>query len=435
MADSKPPTDNFNVQITTIKLNGASNYVLWSQAFEVYVTARRKMSYLAMTPPDPTDDKYDDWKFFSFNQEGKSIGEYYSSLKRMWEELNVYQPISTDASVIKSQRSEFLRVVSLSVVKSDPTLVSKDNSALFISTGGHGRGGGTSSRGCGSGSGCGAGSGGRGTGSHLAGSFSGDSGSRWCSHCGRPNHTIYKCWLKHGKPQWAREQFANAAVSDGAVDSVHPPDTTHGSSTGSGSSSNDLVSQLLQRVQKLEASSSTSTAVLAHPGTSTACFASSSSPWVIDSGASSYMTGKPNLCSSFTQSAVPSRISIADGSFIPVTGHEDIPLSSDLSLSDVLHVPKLPPNLLSISQLTKTLNCSITFHPSHCVIQDLATKMTIGGGHEKGDLYYFDLASTSTAAVATSSGVSPLHWHYRLGHPSLSMLRHLVPSCKSISRI
>ncbi|XP_043697036.1 uncharacterized protein LOC122647788 [Telopea speciosissima] len=474
MADSKPPTDHFNVQITTIKLNGASNYLLWSQALEVYVTAHRKMSYLTMTPPASTDDNYEDWKaenatllnwlwnsmepsiasnmmfhktamgvweelresysqdtylswiydlyekFFSLKQEGKSLGKYYNSLKGMWEELNVYQPISTDAAMIKAQRSEFLvakflsgldsdlqsvksqlltsekipsmneaychiqRVVSPSTVKSDAAPISKDNSALFISTGGRSHGGGTSSqggRGSGVGRGRGAGFGGRGAGSNPAGSSSSDGCSRWCSHCGRPNHT-----------------FAN----DGAADFVHPSNANHGSPTNGGSTSSDLVSQLLQRVQQLEASSSTPTATLAHSGT-TACFASSSSQWVIDSGASSHMTSKPNLFSSFTQSTTSSRISIADGSFIPVTGYGDIPLFSNLSLSKVLH--------------------------------DLATRTTIGGGHEKGSLYYFDLATSPTAAVAISSSVSPLHWHYWLGHPSLSKLRHLVPSCKSVSCI
>ncbi|XP_043693371.1 uncharacterized protein LOC122643864 [Telopea speciosissima] len=418
MADAKSSTDNFNIQITSVKLNGASNYLLWSQAFEVYVTCCRKMKYLTMEPVDSTDDKYDDWKaenatllcwlwnsmepsiasnvmfhktakgvwnelkesysqdtnlsriydvyerFFSFKQDGKSLGEYYSSLKGMWEELNVYHPISTDAAVIKSQRSEFLvakflsgldsdlqsvksqlltgekipsmneaycriqRVVSPSVVKSDSAPTNKDNSALFTSTGGRGRGGGgTSSRGRGStfGRGRATGSGGRGVTSNTAGSGFVDTSSRWCTHCNRSNHTVDKCWLKHGKPQWAREQFANSAISDGGTDSVHSSDPAPRSSTDGGTSSNDLVSQLLQRVQQLEASSSTSTAVLAHSGT-TACFASSSSPWVIDSGASSHMTGKPTLFSSSTQPSMSSWISIADGSSMPVTGHGKVAL-------------------------------------------------------------------------------------------------------------
>ncbi|XP_043710586.1 uncharacterized protein LOC122659549 [Telopea speciosissima] len=443
MADAKSSTGNFNIQITSVKLNGASNYLLWSQGFEVYITARRKMKYLTMEPLQSTDDKYDDWKgvweelkesysqdtnlcriydlykkFFSFKQDGKSLGEYYSSLKGMWEELNVYQPISTDAAVIKSQRSEFLvakflsgldsdlqsitsqlligekipsmneaycrlqRVISPSVVKFDSAPTDKDNSALFTSTGGRGRGGGSTSsrdRGSNFGRGRGAGSGGRGTMSNTASSGSVDASSRWCTHCNRSNHTVDKCWLKHGKPQWAREQFTNSVVSDGGADSVHSSDTAPGSSTDGGNSSNDLVSQLLQRVLQLETSSSTSTAVLAHSGT-TACFASSSSPWVIDSGASSHMIDKPNLFSSYTQPSMSSRISIADGSSIPI--NRKVSLSSDISLTNVLHVPKLPLNLLS----------------------DLATKMKIGGGYEKGGLYYFDLGTTSTAAVATSPG-------------------------------
>lgn len=50
MSTSKPPTDSVNVQITTIKLNGASNYMLWAQAIKVYINAKGKLNILRLTP-------------------------------------------------------------------------------------------------------------------------------------------------------------------------------------------------------------------------------------------------------------------------------------------------------------------------------------------------------------------------------------------------
>lgn len=46
-------------------------------------------------------------KIFNFKQGDKSLGEYYSALKGMWEELNLYQPITTDFERPKTQRADF----------------------------------------------------------------------------------------------------------------------------------------------------------------------------------------------------------------------------------------------------------------------------------------------------------------------------------------
>ncbi|KAL0313438.1 UNVERIFIED_CONTAM: hypothetical protein Sradi_5743100 [Sesamum radiatum] len=77
-------------------------------------------------------------------------------------------------------------------------------------------------------------------------------------------------------------------------------------------------------------------------------------------------------------------------------------------------------------QLTKKHNCSVTFFPSYCVFQDLQTRRTIGGGHERGGLYFLD-KSTPADARALSAFVSPLQWHCRLGHPSLPSLKKILP--------
>jgi hypothetical protein len=86
---------------------------------------------------------------------------------------------------------------------------------------------------------------------------------------------------------------------------------------------------------------------------------------------------------------------------------------------------------LSISRLTKSLNCSVEFFPHHCVIQDLQTRKRIGGGREGADgLYYLELSHPITRA-ALSTSVTPEQWHFRLGHPSLHKLRKIVPFSQS----
>lgn len=85
-----------------------------------------------------------------------------------------------------------------------------------------------------------------------------------------------------------------------------------------------------------------------------------------------------------------------DGTLSLVVGQVDIPITSDISLSSVLHVPNFVLNLLSISHLTKSLNCCVTFFPSYYVFLflDTETKRVIGLGHEKDDLYILYSASS-----------------------------------------
>ena len=58
--------------------------------------------------------------------------------------------------------------------------------------------------------------------------------------------------------------------------------------------------------------------------------------------------------------------------------------TSSLELNQVLHVPKLSFNLFSVNQITKSLNCSVTFFPTHCIFHDFQTNTVIGYDFELG---------------------------------------------------
>ena len=51
-------------------------------------------------------------------------------------------------------------------------------------------------------------------------------------------------------------------------------------------------------------------------------------------------------------------------------------------LTSVLYVPDCPFNLISISKLTRDLNCLITFSDNSITLQDRSTGRTIDIGHE-----------------------------------------------------
>jgi len=61
------------------------------------------------------------------------------------------------------------------------------------------------------------------------------------------------------------------------------------------------------------------------------------------------------------------KIIIVDGSLTTVASQEDIRLSPSLTLKNVLHVPQLSINLISIQELTNDYNCQALFNPTYCL--------------------------------------------------------------------
>lgn len=134
-------------------------------------------------------------------------------------------------------------------------------------------------------------------------------------------------------------------------------------------------------------------------------------PWIVDSGATDHMSTKSNMFSTYNPNPSKPCILAADGSPTIVSGEGNIPITSSMSLSMVLHLPNLSCNLLSICQITKALKYCVTFFVIHCVFQDLRTEKTIGHGKERGGLYYLELQemeqeSNTKACKSTSESSS-----------------------------
>ena len=89
--------------------------------------------------------------------------------------------------------------------------------------------------------------------------------------------------------------------------------------------------------------------------------------WIIDSGASSHMTGLSTILTSYRPETSIPDVRIADGRSCPVLGSGQSSATSSLPLQNVLYIPGFPANLLSISAITKALHCGVFFYPHHCV--------------------------------------------------------------------
>ena len=75
---------------------------------------------------------------------------------------------------------------------------------------------------------------------------------------------------------------------------------------------------------------------------------------------------------------------------------------------------------MSVSKLTRTLKCYISFFPDFCLFQDLMTKQIIGRGRESEGLYILD--PTVPIPIACSRVTTLFETHCRLGHLSLPLL-------------
>ena len=105
------------------------------------------------------------------------------------------------------------------------------------------------------------------------------------------------------------------------------------------------------------------------------------------------------------------------------------PLPS-LPLHFVLYAPECPFNLISISKITRTLNCSITFFDKFVILQDMSTGKTIGIGRESQGLYpshHLHLLQLAFPPMLLFSFT--VVW----GHPSLSKFQKMIPRFSTLS--
>ena len=131
---------------------------------------------------------------------------------------------------------------------------------------------------------------------------------------------------------------------------------------------------------KLLNPTSTPTTALAESGKPDTCLMSSSSNWVIDSGATDHMVGNSSLFTTFQSHPFTSTVTLADGSKSCVLMSGTINPTPLIPLTFVLRLPHFSFNLISMSKLTRTFNCSISFFLGYGLFQDLLTKRVIGKG-------------------------------------------------------
>ena len=215
-------------------------------------------------------------------------------------------------------------------------------------------------------------------------------GRPWCEHCKKPGHTKETCWKIHGKladwkPNHAKndqESYANVAARSNDANFVE---------------TSPFTKEQLDALQKLFGQisiPSEATPTTSHQHTSMLLSSPpllkkirKSEPWIVDPGASDHMTGDISIFQHYKLNQGVSTVQIADSSISKVAGIGNIQLTEDLILSPVLHVPNLDCNLISISKVTRDLNCVTKFYPNLCEFQAMDLRKVIGNAELCGGLY------------------------------------------------
>lgn len=240
-----------------------------------------------------------------------------------------------------------------------------------------------------------------------------------CRYCHRRGHVKANCPALHRRRSRQARPIAATAESASLSETTTAPSATPD------------MAQLSSQVQQLQQLLQTA-GFLSEPSAMSASTGTDST-WILDSGASHHMTSCGSLL--VDCSPVPSDLQIrtADGTSLSVSQCGSITPSSDssgrLTLSPVLHVPKLSMNLISISRLADS-GYTISFTSSSCFVQDPHTGRRIGTGRRMGNLYRLEslhLPPSAPPTLCSSGSVFSAAdlWHRRLGHPSEARLKLL----------
>eukprot|EP00268_Persea_americana_P017922 TRINITY_DN18756_c0_g1_i2.p1 TRINITY_DN18756_c0_g1~~TRINITY_DN18756_c0_g1_i2.p1 ORF type:complete len:147 (+),score=19.51 TRINITY_DN18756_c0_g1_i2:863-1303(+) len=143
----------------------------------------------------------------------------------------------------------------------------------------------------------------------------------------------------------------------------------------------------------------------------------------VDTGANAHITNDPGNLYHALPYFGNEKVMIGDGSKLKISPIGDSSFTTDygtIKLKDVLVVPNIKKNSISVSQLARDNSCIFEFSDSGFLIEDRTTGRTIATGSKKGNLYA--LGGDAVAAfVALRAGKSTDEsWHQRLGHPNVN---------------
>ena len=159
--------------------------------------------------------------------------------------------------------------------------------------------------------------------------------------------------------------------------------------------------------------------------------ASKKNVWLIDSGASKHMTPEKAKMSNYTKFSKPLPVKLADNNVLYAYGKGNLRFpvfdgtrKFNLFLEDVLYVPKILRNLLSLPTMTQR-GAEVRFKEDVCIV--ISNEQTLHIGHKDGKLFKLNTEEVCVAYFATPRAPdnSVKLWHERFGHLGYDNLKLL----------
>jgi len=216
-----------------------------------------------------------------------------------------------------------------------------------------------------------------------------------CNHCGKPGHTVDKCWKKHPHMNpHTRKNLSNMRPAFVATRSNGDPGAIC------------LIGENIDSKNE-----------------------SNTNEWLIDSGCSNHMTYNKSLFTTLSK-APTSHVELGNGYKAEIIGCGTITMKILVSgkvvpvkLENVFLVPELGYQLLSVSSFSKR-GLSTMFKNGKCVVKE--GNDTIASGTLHGTLYKLDVpVHTQTAPRAFVSSTLEI-WHQRLAHIDSATIVNMV---------
>lgn len=161
----------------------------------------------------------------------------------------------------------------------------------------------------------------------------------------------------------------------------------------------------------------------------------SADTWFIDSGASSHLTSDRRIFKKFSESNNFAYIVTADNTRLKVIGSGSIELQVDsksIPVNDVLLVPDITANLLSVSSMVKAGN-SENFNQNGCVGRSASGDVMVKTAPHNGIYKITNSKLTSSMLAGSNEENQLMKWHRRLGHLSYGNLVKLNGMIAGIS--
>ena len=164
----------------------------------------------------------------------------------------------------------------------------------------------------------------------------------------------------------------------------------------------------------------------------------------MDSGATAHMAAHPGNLTSSTPIHTPTRITVGNGSSLPIThiGSTSFPsTSTPIIMSNVLVSPDLVTNLVSVRRLTHKNPLIVEFDGVGFSMKDAHTRMVLHRCDSPDELSPMHTGASTPTPVALAAGIDL--WHARLGHPTAPSyvkflgvsLSHVISSTSTLVRL